>query len=85
LILHGLTVYLAYLVANVQSRLSMDHAAVHDSRDDTSAVLSHFQGDAHRLVGIFLELNKSDARDMLKLAAVICYVVDLITPIEIGL
>lgn len=62
----------------------MNHASVHDSSDDTSAVLSHFQRDAHRFIGVFLELHKSYARDMLKLSTVICYVVDLIATVEIG-
>lgn len=61
----------------------MNHAAVHNPCDDTPTVFSHFQSYSHRLVGVFLELNKSNARDMLKFTAVVCYVVDVISAIEI--
>lgn len=63
----------------------MNHTTVHDSRDNTSTVFSHFQCDAHRLVGILLKLNETNARDMLKLATVVGYVIDLVASVQIGL
>lgn len=63
----------------------MNHTAVHDSRDNTSTVFSHFQGDAHRFVGVLLELNESYARDVLQLATVIGHVIDLIAAVEVRL
>lgn len=83
LILHGLAIDFTYFVANMQSRLPMNHAAVHDSCDDTSTIFSHFQGDAHRFVCILLELNKSDARDVLKFASIVGDVVDFVATVEI--
>lgn len=46
LMLDRLAVDLAYLVAHVERGLPMDHAAVHDARDQAATVLGDFQRDA---------------------------------------
>lgn len=57
---------LADLVADVQRRLPVDHAAVHDARHDAPAVLRHFQRDALRRVqGINITSCESNGRSKL--------------------
>lgn len=44
--LHRLAVDFPDLVTDVQRRLPVDHATVHDPGDDAPAVFGHFQRDA---------------------------------------
>lgn len=46
LIGHRDAVDLPYLVAHVQRRLAVDHAAMHDTGDDAAALLVHLERDA---------------------------------------
>ena len=48
---------LAYLIAHVQSALSVYHAADEYARYETLVVVAHLERDAHGLVGVFLKLN----------------------------
>lgn len=77
LVLDRLAVDLADLVAHVQRRLSMDHAAVHNPCHNTPAILCHLERDAHRFVRVLLELDQSHAGHVLQLAIV--HRVDIVT------
>lgn len=70
LVLDWLPIDLAYLIANVQRRLPMNHSAVHDSRHNAPAIFGHLQRDAHRLVGVLLELHQADAGHVLQFTVV---------------
>ena len=68
--LHGLPVDLADLVAHVQRGLAVDHPAVHDAGHDAPAVLGHLERDAHRFVGVLLELHQTHTGHVLQFAVV---------------
>ena len=44
--------------------MSVNHAAMHDSRHETTTIVTHLQRDTHWLIGVLLELNQTHAGDL---------------------